>query len=967
MKKLYICTKSTNIMKTTSTTTTFGARTAMTLLLLLTITQGTWATNYITEVMLIGGNKEEVNTLKSTYTERGWTVFNQDLNAGAGGDYIYLLYKTAADNNTHNLTFITDFYLSTTKGTVDKDITYNGRTYHLVPYDGGSHFESIQGNLNSNAGGSDIHLYYTTTFKLDDQLSPDNMAVDTITFNDNKTGAVGKNGGDTGYDLNAGCGSSTDDIYMHLYSSRANYWTFQKNSDGTRCRIRGYEGKTSSVIAIPAIIEGAAVEDIYPNVVFTEFEALQKIYFHSSLVITTMPSVANLSKLTNVHLVDNNGNVIENELPPSITTIPDGAFKNTPIKGLKMPNVSSIGASAFNGCTSMISVTLGKKIESIGIDAFLNCNALESIDVASGSPTYDSRDNCNAIIETSSNTLIVGCKNTIIPNSVTSIGNSAFYNRTSLTSVIIGKSVTSIGESAFNGCSSLNSVIIGKSVTSIGNSAFSNCSSLTSVNIPNSVTSIGNNAFIYCSSLNSVNIGDSVTSIGNSAFSNCSSLTSVKIPNSVTSIGENAFNGCDSLTSVNIPNSVKSIGESTFKGCSSLNSVNIPNSVTSIGNFAFSDCFSLKSVIIGDSVTSLGNFAFSSCSSLNSVIIGKSVTSIGNFAFGGCSVVTDVYCYAGPSVLTWEKSSSDEFKKNKATKCHVFNAEDWGDFVSTINVTFVGDLAIDLSDKADNDSLIILWSNRKVNARLQGRTLQKDGNWHTLCLPFALTSLDGTPLKDATVVELDVAGTYNNHKTGYDASTGTLRLYFKSATSITAGKPYLIKWANGNEIVNPVFQDLYLSTDAPTTVTSSDNKVTFVGNYTPMSFTGEDKTTLFLDDGNTLHHPVSATTINAFRGRFLLPEGLTTTDLGDVNGDKAITISDVMAVVNYIMGNTNSNFLISQADLNGDKQVTVADVMELVNRVIHGNKSFKVVTNLDDLTITYGGSGIGPARGMRNN
>ena len=135
---------------------------------------------------------------------------------------------------------------------------------------------------------------------------------------------------------------------------------------------------------------------------------------------------------------------------------------------------------------------------------------------------------------------------------VTSIGGSAFYDCTGLTSVTIPNSVTSIGGSAFNGCSGLTSVTIPNSVTSIGKSAFYYCSGLTSVTIPNSVTSIGSTAFYYCSSLTSVTIPNSVTSIGAEAFANCSGLTSITIPNSVTSIGNRAFDGVDIPTVISL-------------------------------------------------------------------------------------------------------------------------------------------------------------------------------------------------------------------------------------------------------------------------------------------------------------------------------------------------------------------------------------------------------------------------------
>ena len=177
-----------------------------------------------------------------------------------------------------------------------------------------------------------------------------------------------------------------------------------------------------------------------------------------------------------------------------------------------------ISSSVFSNCTNLTTITIPSTVISVDYGPFSKCNSLIGVTVDSNNSIYDSRNNCNAIIETSTNTLIGGCKNTVIPNTVTSIGDSAFSSCSGLTSITIPNSVTSISNNAFEKCSGLTSITIPSSVTSIGDNAFINCSGLTSVIIPDSVTNIGNSAFYHCENITSITIGSGVTSIGSSAF-----------------------------------------------------------------------------------------------------------------------------------------------------------------------------------------------------------------------------------------------------------------------------------------------------------------------------------------------------------------------------------------------------------------------------------------------------------------
>ena len=419
--------------------------------------------------------------------------------------------------------------------------------------------------------------------------------------------------------------------------------------------------------------------------------------------------------------------VTYNSTTYSVTSIGEAAFFGcSSLTSVNIPNgVTSIGNSAFERCYSLTSITLLNSVMSIGDYAFYNCSSLTSIIIPNSVTSIGdwAFDGCDALpVENNlryADTYLVGAVDkTLSTYSIKEgtkwIGDYAFYNCSSLASITIPNSVTNIGNQAFygtgiysnesnweNGVLYISNFLIkakesisgayevNENTRLIAPSAFSNCSALTSITIPNSVTSIGNSTFNGCESLTSITIPNSVTSIGNSTFEGCSSLTSITIPNSVTSIGNSAFNGCSHLTSIDIPNSVTSIGSSAFYRCKFLSSITIPNGVTSIGKDAFAEtpwydnlpdglvyfgkvlykykgtmpantninvkdeticisggafsgCSGLVSIIIPNSITSIAGSTFSGCSSLTSITIPENVTSIGGDAFYGCSSLTSI-------------------------------------------------------------------------------------------------------------------------------------------------------------------------------------------------------------------------------------------------------------------------------------------------------------------------------------
>ncbi len=344
-------------------------------------------------------------------------------------------------------------------------------------------------------------------------------------------------------------------------------------------------------------------------------------------------------------------------------------------------DVKFIGENAFSSCKKLANITIPRNVIHIGDGAFSYSPNVRRIIVDANNPNYDSRDNCNAIIETRSNTLMVGCLNTTIPNGVVDIGKHAFSFDANILNITIPPSMTHIPDGAFYFCNCLTSVIIQNGVKTIGKEAFYGCLNMTNVVISDSITTIGEQAFEGCDKLKSITIPRSVTSIGRGAFSglrmngyidgacygynnldsifvdidntkydsreNCNAIIETQsntlilgcqntvIPNGITGIDAWAFDGCVRLKNIVIPGSVASIPDRAFDFCEGLTTVTLLNGIVNIGEMAFYGCNKLSSIVFPDSITSIGERAFAGCDKLQSITIPHSVSYIGKEAFAG--------------------------------------------------------------------------------------------------------------------------------------------------------------------------------------------------------------------------------------------------------------------------------------------------------------------------------------------
>ena len=668
-------------------------------------------------------------------------------------------------------------------------------------------------------------------------------------------------------------------------------------------------------------------------------------------------------------------------LPPVVTSIGKKAFANCGnLAAIDLPGtVTDIGAEAFTYCKGLTSLFIPASVTSFGTRAFNNCTGLESIVVDNANPVYDSRNNCNTMLKTANDSIVLVCKNSTLPDAVTMIPDSAFFNNTGLTTLVIPSTVTYIGKDAFNGCTNLTSITIPAAVTTIGSNAFDNCRSLSTLRVEDGNTlydSRGDCNAIIETATNTLIAGSagtvipsSVTTIADRAFAG-RSPSAVTIPDGVVTIGNEAFMGAP-LSSLVVGNTVKTIGARAFYTCGSLMDINLGNSVETICDYAFYMCmqyhpqsgfgrdgagnyyyywyidydeeFQERSYLSYDPETDMyygedpyhGEFIYISAQELDDIInasgsnlaIPASVQNMGSGVFQRCRGLKNLVLEPGLTSIGyeafWECSSLQSVTIPASLK-----SVDYGAFHDCPNLNSV--LITDLAAWCDID--FYMYSS---NPLYEGHNLYLNGELVTdLVIPEGVTQIKREAFQSCySINSVTLPSTLKSiGYEGFEQCENLKRIVIPDSVETIGDNAFRdcesLKSVTLGRSMRSIGGSAFNYCNLIDTVTSFAVTPPSTG-YSPFS----------CYDRATLRVPQAS--LEAYRNaynwkRFHIIEGMAGgAGPGDYNGDGVLNVSDVNLLINAIIGDGIDLESYPNADVNGDGQVNISDVTALIAALLN--------------------------------
>ena len=643
------------------------------------------------------------------------------------------------------------------------------------------------------------------------------------------------------------------------------------------------------------------------------------------------------------------------DLPETLTSIAYSAFSyNTNLRHLDLPeSVTTLGSSAFS-YSGIESIFIPRNVTNISGNLCLSCDSLTSIVVDSENTTYYS-DNCNAVIQKSNNSLIMGCATTVIPETVVTIGHGAFNRCSGLTSITIPDAVKTISDYAFNRCVNLTELNISPAsqLYTIGDYAFENCAKLTSLYIPPTTRYIDSYfmtaSFKGCSGLTSIVVDplnpyfdsrdncnaiidsetgkliigsnngfvpDGVKSICPYAFNRCEGITKIHIPDGLTYIGEYAFQSCTGITELTFGKSLKEIDDGAFSGCTGITSIKLPNSLIRINDFAFSNCTALTDIAFGSSLKIINDYAFSYCSALTEVVIPKNVTYVGRGAFGYQPALTSVTCLAmtppvaslNPSTVFNSYSIATLYVHESVVEAYQ-QAIPWKYFSNIVGIIpkfeedgityeLVGGKSVSVSNKVDSHYSGTLTIPETVLH--EGRTYDIVG--------IGENAFNG----DTQLEHVVLPGTiYSIDYAAFQGCSSLKTINFEQGLDSIASLAF--DGCDALETINcqPIVPPIMVSKNC-FTMAAYDNAILRVPNESIRLYHESERWSEFY---------------NIVR--------MESIEQGDANGDFKVDVSDITALIDYIAGTNTDNINTMLMDLNYDGDVTIADVTILIDTVLN--------------------------------